>query len=95
MDGLKGHPYVKSPIDIACWDILGKVTGQSVVTLLGGRCGEEYDLYRAISQGTAEGGNEGIGRTIPKRGVSQVSAQSWWESLRGYLILESKLACNI
>ena len=23
---LKGHPYVKSPIDIACWDILGKVS---------------------------------------------------------------------
>ena len=23
---LKGHPYVKSPIDMACWDILGKVT---------------------------------------------------------------------
>ena len=22
---LKGHPYVKSPIDMACWDILGKV----------------------------------------------------------------------
>ena len=25
---LKGHPYVKSAIDIACHDILGKVTGQ-------------------------------------------------------------------
>ena len=23
---LKGHPYVKSPIDMACWDILGKVS---------------------------------------------------------------------
>ena len=23
---LKGHPYVKSPIDMACWDVLGKVT---------------------------------------------------------------------
>ena len=23
---LKGHPYVKSPVDMACWDILGKVT---------------------------------------------------------------------
>ena len=23
---LKGHPYVKSAFDIACWDILGKVT---------------------------------------------------------------------
>ena len=22
---LKGHPYVKSPLDMACWDILGKV----------------------------------------------------------------------
>ena len=22
---LKGHPYVKSGIDVACWDILGKV----------------------------------------------------------------------
>ena len=34
---LKGHPYVKSAIDIACWDILGQVTGQSVCSLLGGR----------------------------------------------------------
>ena len=23
---LKGHPYVKSAIDMACWDILGKVS---------------------------------------------------------------------
>src|SRR3954452_8985369 len=21
---LKGHPYVKAPIDVACWDILGQ-----------------------------------------------------------------------
>ena len=26
---LKGHPYVKSPIDMACWDILGKVISHS------------------------------------------------------------------
>ena len=24
---LKGHPYVKTGIDIACWDILGQVDG--------------------------------------------------------------------
>lgn len=47
---LKGHPYVKSGIDIACWDILGKVTGQPICTLLGGRYGEDFVLYRAISQ---------------------------------------------
>ncbi len=47
---LKGHPYVKSGIDIACWDILGQVAGLPVCTLLGGRYGESVRLYRAISQ---------------------------------------------
>lgn len=47
---LKGHPYVKSGIDIACWDILGKETGLPVCVLMGGRFGESVRLYRAISQ---------------------------------------------
>jgi L-alanine-DL-glutamate epimerase-like enolase superfamily enzyme len=51
---LKGHPYVKSAVDMACWDILGKVTNQPVVQLLGGRFGEDFLLYRAISQESPE-----------------------------------------
>jgi L-alanine-DL-glutamate epimerase-like enolase superfamily enzyme len=51
---LKGHPYVKSGIDMACWDILGQATGQPVCTLLGGRYGEDFGLYRAISQESPE-----------------------------------------
>jgi L-alanine-DL-glutamate epimerase-like enolase superfamily enzyme len=47
---LKGHAYVKSGIDMACWDILGKATTQPVCTLLGGRYGDDFPLYRAISQ---------------------------------------------
>ncbi len=47
---LKGHAYVKTGIDIACWDILGKTTDLPVCTLLGGRFGENVRLYRAISQ---------------------------------------------
>ncbi|MGF1578946.1 MAG: cis-3-hydroxy-L-proline dehydratase [Gemmataceae bacterium] len=47
---LKGHPYVKSAIDMACWDILGKVANLPVCVLLGGRYGEDFVLYRAISQ---------------------------------------------
>ena len=47
---LKGHPYVKSALDMACWDILGKASGQPVCELLGGRYGEDFALYRAISQ---------------------------------------------
>ncbi len=51
---LQGHPYVKSAIDIACWDILGKATGQPACVLLGGRYGEDFVLYRAISQESPE-----------------------------------------
>jgi L-alanine-DL-glutamate epimerase-like enolase superfamily enzyme len=47
---LKGHPYVKSAVDIACWDILGQAAGMPVCHLLGGRYGEDFALYRAISQ---------------------------------------------
>jgi L-alanine-DL-glutamate epimerase-like enolase superfamily enzyme len=47
---LRGHPYIKAPIDIACWDILGKLTGLPVYTLLGGAAQEKVALYRAISQ---------------------------------------------
>ena len=47
---LKGHPYVKSALDMACWDIMGKAAGLPVCTLLGGRYGEDFPLYRAISQ---------------------------------------------
>ncbi|HMS55611.1 MAG TPA: mandelate racemase/muconate lactonizing enzyme family protein [Fimbriimonadaceae bacterium] len=51
---LQGHPYVKSGIDMACWDLLGKVSGLPVCTLLGGRFGESVTLYRAISQESPE-----------------------------------------
>ncbi len=51
---LKGHPYVKSVLDMACWDILGQAAGLPVCTLLGGRDGEDGMLYRAISQDAPE-----------------------------------------
>jgi L-alanine-DL-glutamate epimerase-like enolase superfamily enzyme len=51
---LKGHPYVKSGIDVACWDILGHAVGLPISTLLGGRFGDDFVLYRAISQQSPE-----------------------------------------
>jgi cis-L-3-hydroxyproline dehydratase len=47
---MKGHPYVKSGVDVACWDLLGQAAGLPVAALLGGRYGEDFVLYRAISQ---------------------------------------------
>lgn len=51
---LKGHPYAKSALDMACWDLLGKHAGLPCVDLLGGRFGSRVALYRAISQDTPE-----------------------------------------
>ena len=51
MDGvLKGHPYAKSAIDAACWDILGKATDLPVCTLMGGRLTDGGSMYRVVPQ---------------------------------------------
>ena len=51
---LLGHPYVKSAIDMACWDLLGQLSGKSVCDLMGGKFGDSVALYRAISQRPAD-----------------------------------------
>jgi cis-L-3-hydroxyproline dehydratase len=51
---LKGHPYAKSAIDMACWDLLGKQANVPLAELLGGRYGASVDLYRAVAQDVPE-----------------------------------------
>lgn len=58
---LQGHPYVKSALDVACWDILGQAAGLPVCVLLGGRFGADVGLYRAISQDTPAAMAEKVG----------------------------------
>lgn len=47
---LKGHPYAKSAIDMACWDLVGKNAEQPLAEMLGGRYGETVMLYRSVPQ---------------------------------------------
>jgi cis-L-3-hydroxyproline dehydratase len=51
---LLGHAYAKSPVDIACWDLLGQVAGLPVSALLGGVRQERFPLYTAVPLGPAE-----------------------------------------
>ncbi|XP_065175764.1 cis-3-hydroxy-L-proline dehydratase-like [Sycon ciliatum] len=51
---LMGHNYCKSPIDMACWDIFGKLSKLPVCVLLGGRFTQTIPLYRTISQESPE-----------------------------------------
>ena len=47
---MPGHAYVKSAVDIACHDILGKTAGLPIHALLGGRQNESMPMYRAVPQ---------------------------------------------
>ena len=51
---LKGHPYAKSAIDMACWDIFGKAMEQPVYNLLGGLLQERVKLFKVISRQDAD-----------------------------------------
>ena len=49
-----GHGYAKTPFIAACWDLLGKATGQPVWMLLGGKLTDGAPMYRVAPQKTVE-----------------------------------------
>ena len=42
---LYGHPHVKTAVDMACWDILGKARNRPVYALLGGKMNDRVRAY--------------------------------------------------
>lgn len=57
---LMGQEFAKSPIDIACWDILGKVLNRPISALLGGVINERFPIYEAVPLGSPESMGEFI-----------------------------------
>ena len=51
---LPGHPYVKTALDMACWDILGKFAGLPLCELFGGRTDDPVRLHSSLSTGTPQ-----------------------------------------
>ena len=84
---LAGHAYAKSPIDVACWDLLGQVAGLPVVAL-SAVLGDRFPLYTAVPPAPAE--QMRLRRRAPRRGVRHfqlkiggdplrtLSASAWW-----------------
>ena len=51
---LRGHEYAKSALDVACWDVFGRLVGKPVSALLGGALQTELPLYVAVPLGAPE-----------------------------------------
>lgn len=51
---LPGHHYVKSALDIACWDIAGQAAGLPLWQMLGGDQAVPVDVNSSISTGTPD-----------------------------------------
>lgn len=46
---LQGHPYAKSPIDMALWDLTAQAAKLPLYQLLGGACQADMPLYHSIT----------------------------------------------
>jgi cis-L-3-hydroxyproline dehydratase len=59
---LRGHGYAKSVLDVACWDLLGKIVGAPCHVLLGGLRQERFPLYVAVPMGPPQEMADFVGR---------------------------------
>ncbi|RYG93150.1 mandelate racemase [Loktanella sp. IMCC34160] len=82
-DWLPGHRYAKSALDIALWDITGKVAGLPLFALLGGRRTADMPLYHSITCIAPEEMAR-IARDAQEQGITQfqvkLGADANWET---------------
>ena len=73
-DTIRGHGYAKAPFDAACWDLLGKATGQPVWLLLGGKYSDGAPMYRVAPQKSTD-------ETLAEMARHVGATQAWGELL--------------
>ena len=78
-----GHPYVKSALDMACWDILGKTAGLPVLDPLGRPLRRGHRPLPLLAARHARGDGAADGR-VPGGGVQAVPAQGRQHGGGGY-----------
>jgi L-alanine-DL-glutamate epimerase-like enolase superfamily enzyme len=50
LDGaMRGQPYVKSALDMACWDVTARAAGRPLCEALGARLGDAVPLYNVVT----------------------------------------------
>ncbi len=74
-EALDGHTEGKAALDIACWDLSGKIFDRSVTDLLGGRRQENILTYHVIGIGTPEFAAEEAKR-LQSQGITRIQLKA-------------------
>jgi galactonate dehydratase len=96
-EGGQVHMCAVSAIEIACWDIIGKATGQPIYNLMGGRC---HEKLRAYANGWYRGPRtpESFGekaRDVARRGYTALKFDPFGDNWRLMSRYEFDLAIDI
>jgi len=79
---MRGQLYIKSAIDMACWDAAGKAAGRPLCDLLGGRVGESVALYNVVTAGTPEDEAVALAHTLLDEGYRRIQVKVGGEPVR-------------
>lgn len=99
---LKGHPYAKSAIDMALWDLAGRRSGLSLAAMTGGAEGQSLPLYRSLAREDPEAMGararkyiaEGYRRLQVKVGLDVCDDIERLEAVRAAVPSETALFCD-
>lgn len=90
---LEGHPYVKSALDVACYDILGKSSGLPAHALLGGRRQDALPMYCSLTQDNPDD-MRAAAEQAWERGYAHVQLKVGAEPRRDIERIRSVVACT-
>lgn len=71
---MRGQPYVKSALDMACWDLTARAAGRPLCEVLGARYGDAVPLYNVVIISSLEDA-VGLARALVAEGYRRLQVK--------------------
>lgn len=91
--GSGAETRARSAVDVACWDLLGQLTGQPLVRLLGGAAHDDLPVYNTCAGPGYVASDEG--QQVSNFGLGDAHAAGPYEDLQAFLTRPGELAAEL